>query len=252
MQHLGAFYSLIDPAAALVNLAAVADDQLTTNGNDLRVPNALPFLIGESALLEATAPLQAQVSAPSLRRVANVDIEPFGTGLVHTDLHAIAYHPYMAVPLQGDESLNFKINSNPAAATSQYGLVWLGDGVQSPVTGDIVTVRVDAAVTNVLGSWETGLLTFGQDLPVGNYDVVGLRVVEATSVAARLVFKGGVWRPGVAVANAVTEPDQQNMRYGQSGILGTFHTNNPPALEVLGAAGAVTPVVYLDLIPRGL
>ena len=251
MQHLGAFYESIDPAAALVNLAAVADDQLTTTGDDLRVPNDLPFLIGESALLEATAPLQAQVSSPSLRRVANIDIEPFGTGLAFSDLHSVAYHPMMAVPLVGDESLNFKINSNPGAATSQYGLVWLGDGVQQPVTGEIVTVRITAAVTNVLGSWESGPLTFGQDLPVGNYDVVGMRVVEATSVAARLVFKGGIWRPGVAVANSVTEPDMHDLRYGASGILGSFHTNNPPALEVLGAAGAVTPVVYLDLIPRG-
>lgn len=251
MFHLGAFHESIDPAGVLVPIAAVQDDTVFTSGDDMRVPNDLPFIIGSAALLEATAPLRAQISSPSLRRVSNLDIAPFNTGLAFSDLHAVDIHPDVAIPVRADEALNFNINSNPAAATSQYGIVLFGDGPQAPVSGDIITVRAAMSVTAVLGQWVNGNITFDQDLPVGNYDVVGMRIEEATTVAGRLGFVGAAWRPGVPAATSPTEPDVHGMRHGKAGIFGTFHTNTPPTIDILAAAGAITPVVYLDLIARG-
>lgn len=251
MQHLAAFHESIDPAGALVNIAAVNDDTVFTSGDDLRVPLDLPFLIGEAAALEATAALQARVESPSLRRIANLDVSPFDTGLVIDSGQKVAMHPMNPVPLRGDEAVNFLINSNPVAATSQYGLVWFGDGPQTPVTGDIFTVRATMSLTAVLGAWTNGGITFAQDLPVGNYDVVGMRVIEATTVAARLNFVGGAWRPGVAALGTDEGIDNYFARYGRMGLLGTFHTNTPPTIDILAAAGAITPVVYIDLIARG-
>jgi hypothetical protein len=251
MMHLGAFHEVIDPAGALVPIAAVQDDTVFTSGDDMRVPIDLPFILGVAGLLEATAALRAQVSSPSLRRVSNLDIEPFGTGLAFSDLHAVDIHTDNAVPVRGDEAVNFNINSNPAAATSQYGLIIFGDGAQAPVSGDMISVRGTLALAAVLGEWASSNITFDQDLPIGNYDVVGMRVVEATGVAARLNFVGGAWRPGTPIANSVTEPDAHMLRHGKSGIWGTFHTNTPPTVDVLAAAGAITPVIILDLIARG-
>ena len=249
--HLGAFHESIDPAGVLVPITAVQDDTVFTSGDDMRVPLDLPFILGSTALLEATAPLRAQISSPSLRRVSNLDIAPFGTGLVHADLHAINIHPMVAIPVRADEAINMNINSNPAGVTSQYGLILFGDGAQQPVAGDMITVRATMSVTAILGSWVNGNLTFDQDLPVGNYDVVGLRVEEATTVAGRLSFVGGAWRPGVPAAGGVTARGVDSMRMGKAGILGSFHTNTPPTIDILAAVGAITPVVYLDLIARG-
>ena len=251
MHHLAAFHEVVDPAGVLVPIAAVQDDTVFTSGDDLRVPNDLPFIIGSSALLEATAPLRAQISSPSLRRVSNLDISPFGTGLVFSAPHAIELHPYSPVPVRADEAVNFNINSNPAAATSQYGFVMFADGAQQPVQGDIITVRATMSLVAVLGSWTNGNMTFDQDLPVGNYDVVGMRVVEATTVAARLSFVGAAWRAGVPAVSAETSVDPAYTRKGEMGIWGTFNTNTPPTVDILAAEGAITPVVYLDLIARG-
>lgn len=249
--HLGAFHENIDPAGALVPIAAVQDDTVFTSGDDMRVPLDLPFILGSAALLEATAPLRAQISSPSLRRVSNLDIEPFNVGLAFNDLHAIDMHTDVAVPVRGDEAINFNINSDPGVATDQYGLIIFGDGAQAPVAGDMISVRGVLALAAVLGEWVSSNITFDQDLPIGNYDVVGMRVIESTGVAARLNFVGGAWRPGVPIASAVTEPDASMMRHGKSGIWGTFHTNTPPTVDVLAAAGAITPVIILDLIARG-
>lgn len=251
MHHLVAFHQSIDPAGVLTPITPVADTVVETRDNDLFVPNALPYVIGGASLLEATAPVAAQIESPTLDRVANIDLAPLGTGLVFSDLPAVNMHPHNALPLSPFESINFLINSNPAGATSQYGLVWLADGPQPQVSGEIMTIRATASITNVLGAWSAGQLTFDQKLPIGDFDVVGMRVVESTSVAARLVFKEATWRPGVAVANSVSEPDMRFMREGHCGTWGTFNTRLIPNLELLGAAGAVTPVVYLDVVHRG-
>ena len=251
MQHLALFAESIDPAGALVNIAAINDDSVFTSGDDIRVPVQLPFLLGAAALISATSPIQAQLQSPSLRQIANIDLEPCGLGLVFGDPAELAMHPTNPIPLRGDESLNFLANTNPAGAQLHYGLVWFGDGAQQSVSGDIFSVRASMSVTAVADAWVNGTLTFGQDLPVGNYDVVGLRVRAAGLVAARLNFIGGAWRPGVPGAVAIDDKVSEQFRYGRMGVYGSFHTNTPPSIEIVGAAGAVTPTVILDLIARG-
>lgn len=96
-----------------------------------------------------------------------------------------------------------------------------------------------------------GALTFSQTLPVGRYQIVGMNVVCASSVFARLVFPGGTsFRPGV-----VTNVSYGNLilgdpfRYGRLGSYGEFEFNVPPAVEIMGtAAGAQTATVILDVV----
>lgn len=250
MFQITAYHESIDPAGVLQPLTAVQDNTVFTAGDDIRVPVPLPNILGAAGLLEATAALRAQVSSPSLRRLSNLDVAPFDTGLAFSDLKAITMHPMNPVVVTPDEPVNFSINSNPAAATSQYGLIWYGDGPQVPIQGDMFTVRATMDVTGLLGEWVNGNISFTQDLPIGDYDIVGMRCVEATTVAARLSFVGGAWRPGVAAANDETKADNKFFRNGMMGTWGTFNTNTPPTVDILAAAGAITPVIYLDLIPR--
>lgn len=250
MFNLFAFHEVIDPAGVLSAITAVNDDLVFTVGEDLRVPSQSPFLLGATAALEATSALQAQLQSPSLRRIAYYDITPFDTGLVIDNGHKMMMHPQHPYALNTDESLNFMINTNPAGATSQYGLVWMGDGSQAPVAGEMFTVRCTSLMTAVLGEWTSGNIVFGQDLPVGEYDIVGMRVIEPTTVAARLIFKGGVYRPGCNALGDETAIDRDVFRHGGMGIWGTFHTNTPPSIEVISAAGGIVPIIYLDLMAR--
>ncbi len=250
--HTAAFAEDIDPGGALVPLAAVNDDSIFTSGDDIRVPVPLPFLIGAAALISATVPVQAQLQSPSLRQVANIDIEPVGLGLVFGDPSEVAMHPSNPIPLRGDESLNFLVNTTPGGgAELHYGIVWFGDGAQQAVSGDIFSVRASMNITAVANTWVNGPIDFGQDLPVGTYDVVGLRVRAVGLVAARLNFIGAAWRPGVAGAVAIDDNMGMHFRYGKMGVWGSFHTNTPPSIEVIAGAGVIAPVVILDLIARG-
>lgn len=248
--HLGVFAEDLVPAATLVNVAAINDELITTNGDDMRVPIQLPFLAGMAALISATVPAQAQFQSPSLRQVANVDVEPVALGLTFGDPVEVSMHPMNPLPLRGDESLNFLVNTTASPAEFHYGLAWFSDGPQQQVNGNMFSVRSTMSVTADEANWVNGALTFGQDLPVGNYDVVGMRVRAAGLVAARLRFIGGAWAPGVPGVLTMGHNASEFFRFGRMGVWGSFHTNTPPSIDILAATGAVTPVVILDLIAR--
>ena len=121
------------------------------------------------------------------------------------------------------------------------------DGPSAPVNGEILTIRATASITLVDGVWTNGNITFDQVLPVGDYNIVGMRAEGTGLVAARLVIQGYPWRPGIVGRTTVAQDDLDMMRFGRSGVLGTFNNNVPPTLDAIGATGT-TQVIYLDLI----
>lgn len=252
--HLAAFWENIDPAGALANVAAALGEQvLFINGDDIRVPDDLTQVIAAAACVGQTTTVGARVSSPSLRRFVNFDISPINGG-GDGDVEPSSPHAIMdlrANPIQLDpgESLNAEIDSNQTDADDQSVLVWLADGPIQPVAGSPVhTVRCTAAITAVAGAWTNGQLTFGQDLPSGVYQVVGMRAQGATLIAARLVFRGGSARPGVLGCDVATDQEWPAFRRGGLGVFGEFETNTPPTLDVLANDADTAQVVHLDLV----
>lgn len=249
--QLGAFAESVDPDTVLTRIAAVQDDTVFTSGDDMRVPAPLPFLVGEAALINLAAGGAAQIQSPSLRQISNVDLIPIGLGLTFISPEEISVHPQNPIPMRGDEAVNFLVNGTATAAAINYGLVWFSDGPIQPVSGAIYPVRATAVSAGTPTAWENIGLTFAQDLPVGNYDVVGMQVSGAGLVAARLNFVGGAWRPGVPGGVTIADNVGHQFRHGKMGVFGSFHTNTPPTLDVISATAAVTNVVILDLMFRG-
>jgi len=251
MQALIAYHEDIDPGAALVNIAGVPDTMLNVNGDNITIPGALSNIIGEACLIDDASGVAARIQSPSLRIISNLDVEPIVVGAaVFGSPPEGLMHPLNPTPVVPDEFLEYLCNSNPAAVEVHYGLVWLSDGPQAPVNGNIYTLRATAAIQQTVATWTPGNMVFGQDLPVGRYQVVGLRVRSTDAVAARLLFHGAAWRPGVPVVNAIGDLDSRWFRYGRMGVFGEFDHNLPPQLEMLGGVAAAQ-VVLMDLIKVG-
>lgn len=234
MFHLAAFAESQDLGATLQNVAAVQDPVITTFADDVRVPLKLPYLVGQAAVCGNVAPTRAQIASPSLRAMANLDVEPLVAALVFGSPPESMLHGDSPIPLVGNESLNFQMLATGGAATQMYGLVWMADGPLTPVKGSIYSVRCTSGITLAADTWVNGNLTFATALPVGIYQVVGMRARGANLVAARLVFVGGVYRPGVPAVNALGDLDPQNFRYGQAGVFGEFDSTQPPTVDCLG------------------
>ena len=247
MQHLVAYYEDQDGAAAYHNLAAVFDDEIFTSGDDIRVPDEIANIIGYAGLSEATTLTAGRITSPFLQQVADVNIEPLVNALVFGSYPEFNHTPMNPILINGNESIRFAINSDHAAASDEYGLVMLADGRQTPVDGDIISIRADAAITLSLGSWVSGALTLEPTLPDGNYQTVGMRARGTNLVAARLNFPGQSFRPGVPAVNAIGDLDVPTLRFGRSGVWGQFNTNQPPTLEALGNTDTAQDVI-LDLI----
>lgn len=247
MFHVAGWRQLIDPNGALTAINALREEMLFTSGLDMRVPTALPFLIGAAALVADASGVRAQVQSPSLRNLANLDIEPIVLAATFGSIPENLFHPDSPIPLVADEALNFAVDSNPAAAAEHVGLVWLADGPQQPVVGHMFSVRATSTVQQTISSWINGSLTFSQTLPAGRYAVVGLRVRSTDGIACRLLFQEQSARPGVPVVNAIADLDPYWFRYGRAGIFGEFAHTNPPTFDIFGGVAAVQTFI-IDLM----
>ncbi len=251
MFHIGAFYEEIDPAATLVNIAAVREEMIFTTGDDYRVPEGLAHLVGAAAIIGDPSGARAQVAAPSLRMHANLDIEPVVTGAdSFGSPPEVLFHPTSPIPLTPDEAVTFLVESDPTVPEAHYGLILLADGPQAPVTGDFISIRATAAVPQAIDVWVNGNLTFAQTLPAGRYQVIGFRCRSTDGVAARLVFPAQVARPGVPCVNVIGDLDPGVFRFGRFGVFGEFPHTIPPTLDILGGT-ASSQVVLLDLLKVG-
>lgn len=247
MLHLGAFYQSVDPAGVLTQINAVPDQSLYINGVDMRVPDGMANLAGEAALSAATTPAFGQVQSPTLRSLANQDVLPIASAAVFAQQQQLQWHGDNPRGLTVAEALNFAIQATGGAAAANYGLVWLCDGAVKPTSGAIISVRATAAITLSAGSWVNGSITFGSVLPAGTYQVVGMVAEGAHLVAARLVFPGGTFRPGVPGNPALQDNLFPAFRNGYAGVFGEFNTNQPPTLDALGATDTAQNLI-LDLI----
>lgn len=247
MHHLSAYYESVDPGGALIPIAAVNDPVLFTDGDDVRVPTALPNIIGKACLQNDASPLRAQIQSPSLRSFVNVDVEPIVQALVWGSPPEATLHPLSPIPVTPDEAVNFYIMNTGGDAQVHQGFIWYSEGALQPTPGRIFSVYATSAITLAAGVWVNGNLTFGSTLPQGDYQVVGLRARGTNLVAARLVFVGGTWRPGVMAVNAIADEDVVVTRFGRMGVWGQFNTNTPPTVECMGVTDSAQ-VYIIDLI----
>jgi hypothetical protein len=104
------------------------------------------------------------------------------------------------------------------------------------------------SVTLSAYAWTNAALTFSQTLPMGRYQVVGMRARSTGLIAARLVFVGFSWRPGCVGHDAVSDIDNDVFRQGRLGVWGEFEHDTPPTVDFLSVSADSNPTVWLDLI----
>lgn len=247
MMHLVAYYQSLITTGVLTEIDAVLDQQIFTSGDDVRVPQGMANLLAEAGLSGGGTATYAEVSSPSLRQLANQDVQPIALALKFSNPWQLQWHADNPRSLEASESVNFSIDSNDSTAAGNYGLIWLGDGPVTPTKGKIFTVRATAAATLSAGEWVNGALTFDTTLPAGTYQVVGFRAESANLVAARIAFIGAAYRPGVIGDTGPATNLMPIARNGGLGVFGQFNVDQPPTVDFLGATDTSETVLF-DLI----
>jgi len=248
MFTLCGYYESIQGTGVDHYITSIPDDHVKTVGDYVYVPEAMPNVIGKAALTAAdTSVVSANLDAPSLTRVQKPFMEPIINAVVFGSPPESILHPLNPIPLDKNEGLRFVHRNTASGAVVEYGLVWLSDGQDQPVTGQVYTVRATAAITLSAGKWVNGALTFENELVVGKYAVVGMRARGTNLVAARLNFVGYANRPGVAAINAIGDQDHDITRFGRMGTFGVFDSLVQPTVECLGVTDSAQTFI-LDLL----
>ena len=244
MFHLIAWSEAFAAAGTLQPVAAVPDDQIFTDGDDVRVPTGLSALLGAYALGASTT--RARIVAPSLRAFINYEIAPVRLGASPSAWTSAAaqMRTRSPLPLAVGEFVNFESDGG--------GLGWLADGPVQPVEQEFRTARATATIAGTQRAWVSGELTFSEDLPAGRYQVVGAQCAADNPGAFRLIFREGGPRPGGISGVDLGETVIPGQRNGGGGVWGGVDVNQPPKLEVLSLGGAGTAqTLYLDLARVG-
>ena len=255
-QHLAGWLEDIDPAGAFANLTALVDQRLFTQGDDLRVP-PLNMVIAAAGGADGVVAPRLRLDSPTLDAMVRYEISPLNSqnaAAVEPDNPQAMDDLRMAPLLLGvDEILQVQLLSNPAAAQDQWALIWFADIVPQPVSGGRpFTVRATGTTTLTVNVWSTVDITLDENIPPGNYQVIGIRPDSLGCVAGRLIFRtGDFWRPGALGVDAALDLQHPMFRHGAMGVLGEFPFTQLPAIEFLSVVADTVETVHLDLIRIG-
>lgn len=237
-----------DTSNALVNVAALADQSITTQGDDILVPSFARNLAGVAAI--GATITQARITSPSLRKQSQVDVAP-----INVAAEPSAPTPWLSMwdrprALVVGEGLRAQVAENAAGAERETVLVWLASDDAPPVPeGPVETIRVDFTTTLGANVWTIGTGTVAQQQNAGRYAIVGMRAESAGLKAARLVIPGSEYRPGCIGYDANGDVEDARFRRGGLGrVWGEYEHTFLPQVEFLSVSADTSETVWLDVV----
>lgn len=243
---LVAFSESVDSGGVLTELQAVPDQHITTDGDDILVPEWAPNFFAAAGIGVQITNLQ--ISSPSLRQRTLLDVRP----LIKADIPEGGEEIYVSsnrvIPLEPGEGLRSLASEGGAEASLVQSFVWLGDEKEAVPDGDIETIKCTSTTTLKVNEWSLCTLTLSQQLRAGTYAIVGLRAESAGVVAARLVIPGSPYRPGVLGSPAAEDIQPDIFLPGRLGKWGEFDHRFIPQVEFFSSSADTSETVYLSVI----
>lgn len=247
MHHLLAYVDMMGAATTDENVNALPDGQITiTSNNQFIFDRAVKILAcyGQGATMDGL-----RINSPPLRSIALPRITPFNVAVLPGDLPPLAdfrNNPF-SIPTATEIAVE---STNTGAGEVHWVGLWVAESVPMMRNGEVVTIRLTSTTAATANVWSTLASALEQPLPGGNYEVVGMRVISATGVLARLVFPGGGWRPGCICAATESVDDRSYFRAGKFGSFGFFNSFAIPTVQILCTGATAAHRIYLDVIKR--
>lgn len=244
--HLAAYRGSVVNGTTNTPIAGVQDAILTKSASGaFFAPQNGRIIASGAGGINAT---RARINTPVLRSVGLPYIAPLNaTVAIPSPPNLADYGDYGPLPNVTDE-VSIESTHSDVAPQIQYGLLWFRFGMKQQTPGMEYRLRFTAAIAGVIGSWAGGAITFDQNVPAGTYQIVGMDCFGTNLLAARLVFIGGGWRPGVLGRNTLIAVPHPLGLSGRFGVFGEFSNTAIPQLEVYCEAANAAQEGYLDVV----
>jgi hypothetical protein len=247
-------YSATSGAAAFTDqdMTLVSDPSVTNlNGHPIfPVPTWIQwaYVLGSSVT-------RARVSAPRLRPITRPVIAPVDVAALPQNFPLVVdwwRHPIQLNPV---EEIQILVTKTSVIAETDVAILTVGDNNRNVPQGDMYILRCTS--TNGVASlvWNPAPLTPDDTLMVGRYSIIGLRVINATGFAGRLIFPGAPIagglpqiRPGVVTKTSDGGIDYWFQRFGGMGEYGQFESFALPQVETLGNPPTAATETFLDIV----
>lgn len=251
MFHTAVFNANIPNTNTLTGMNLIADEHWTPN--PIGVGAIAPYDGSIKALYSIGASLaRSQLQIPSLKRVGYPEVYPLQVGATVPSYPVLMrFSDYNRPTFKAAESITPLNSQGGAAAETERFVIWGEPNQEAAPPGVVFPFRFTATIAGVVDSWATGPLVLSDTLPIARYAVVGMSVVGANILAARLVFPGGGPRPGVLGDNAIGNGQWPYFRFGNSGKFGDFIAPYLPQLQIYCVGANAAQTVVLDLIKLG-
>lgn len=235
-------------ATANTDTPALADQVMPRTNNHFFPPKPLLCL---AAYASAVTLVRARINTPKSRQFGFKYIEPINAALLPGSNPNMMFMFDEPFRFEKEEEIALELTDSAAGPNDAYGLFWVTDGLEPIVKGDTYYIRATSTTTVTASAWSLLTTTYDFNLPMGQYDVVNLKVESTNCISARLIFVDQIWRPGV-IGTASSGQRQPDMFTGyRMGRFGTFRTNALPQVEVLCDAADATFTIYMEVIRRG-
>jgi hypothetical protein len=246
--HVLAYTASVPNGVANSDTPGVTDGWASLQNNHYLTPQDSRII---AAIAIGATIQRARVVSPTIRAIILPHIQPVNVGAgVVTPTPFCRYFPGGYLVRSVDE-LEVDVTQGAGVAERETVGLWLGDGIMTVPAGDIYTAHLTASVVTTPNAWGSGSMTFEAGLPKGLYSVVGMSVVGANVLLARLIFPTAGRRPGCPGQSSFGIVPDMFFRQGNMGEFGQFVHTAPPLLELMSAVATTTQDIFLDLIKIG-
>ncbi len=247
MNHLVAYYQSIPAGAFSDFLDAVPDLTVFADLKSIRIPEFASTLGWTWAGVQTDIADNVVLRSPSIDARGGYNLVPINTAVDIPTYNAQNLRFAGQLPLDVNEGTKVEFQFTATGTRNAYAFLSLHDGDIAPISGEIISVISFATITPITGQWASGQLVFERELPVGDYNIVGMQAFGPGLVAARLAIPGSTMRPGIVATPVPTAPENTFARFGGYGSWGQFNTNTGISVEALGV-GVTVAACQFDLI----
>lgn len=244
--HVAAYFEDVAALAALTQVNALTDGLLSIRNNS--------FIMQENAeipwiWLGGTSLTRARLVSASFRQITNPEIRPYDQAAAPSDDPNVMDLRRRPLRVRAQEELELQTTNDLAMGTENHTAIIAFDfGTPPAPSGQRYTLRGVSTTAAVADAWTEIDVTWDDDLPGGNWLVVGLEVMGVDCRGARLTFENQFWRPGVPGSTDLGNRPWGPAIDGSLGIFGRFTAFRFPSVEVLDGAATAAHEIYLQIM----
>ena len=221
-------------ASGFTGVNAVQDTILNTVNNRI-LPGRNYGLIWTYCLGQSLA--QARLDSPQSRSVVLplfAQLDQAATPTSDPNFNDTTRNPFL---MRGLEEFQPQVD-NGGATEFEYVVMGLRESFEPVPSGEIWTMRGTSTTSTNANEWTTISITWSDELPAGNWALVGGVAQSSTAIAYRWVIEGQDLRPGGVAITALGNRTADVFYNGGLGVLGRFPAWNPPRIQMLESSAS--------------